>query len=69
MDRRPGRLGLPGAGPGALTLSLGVAVASGQDPLPERLTAEADAHLYRAKATRNSVCAGPRTPTASVPVG
>ncbi|MDP9430387.1 MAG: GGDEF domain-containing protein [Actinomycetota bacterium] len=62
-------LGLPGAGPGALTLSLGVAVASGQDALPERLTAEADAHLYRAKATRNSVCAGPRTPTASVPVG
>jgi diguanylate cyclase (GGDEF)-like protein len=59
-------LGLPAAGPGALTLSLGVAAASGQDALPERLTAEADAHLYRAKITRNAVCAGPWTPA---PVG
>ncbi|MGY1683028.1 diguanylate cyclase [Geodermatophilus sp. SYSU D01176] len=59
-------LRLPAAGRGALTLSLGVAVASGQDAVPERLTAEADAHLYRAKATRNAVCAGPWTP---VPVG
>jgi diguanylate cyclase (GGDEF)-like protein len=55
-------LTLPGAGPGTLTLSLGVAVASGRDALPERLTVEADAHLYRAKASRNSVCAGPWTP-------
>jgi diguanylate cyclase (GGDEF)-like protein len=59
-------LTLPGAGPGALTLSLGVAVASGRDAVPERLTVEADAHLYRAKATRNAVCAGPWTPA---PVG
>ena len=59
-------LGLTGTGPGSLTLSLGVAVASGRDAVPERLTVEADAHLYRAKATRNAVCAGPWTP---VPVG
>jgi diguanylate cyclase (GGDEF)-like protein len=59
-------LGLPGAGPGSLTLSLGVAVASGPDAVPERLTAEADAHLYRAKVTRNAVCTGPWTPA---PVG
>ena len=59
-------LALTGVGPGSLTLSLGVAVASGRDAVPERLTVEADAHLYRAKATRNAVCAGPWTP---VPVG
>ena len=62
-------LDLPGAGPGSLTLSLGVAVAAGEDAVPERLTVEADAHLYRAKATRNAVCAGPWTPAAPVPVG
>lgn len=62
-------LDLPGAGPGSLTLSLGVAVACGEDAVPERLTVEADAHLYRAKATRNAVCAGPWTPAAPVPVG
>lgn len=56
------RLALPGSDPGSLTLSLGVAVASGADALPERLTVEADARLYRAKATRNAVCAGPWTP-------
>jgi diguanylate cyclase (GGDEF)-like protein len=50
-----------GGGPGSLTLSLGVAVASGWDAVPERLTVDADAHLYRAKATRNAVCAGPWT--------
>ena len=55
-----------GEGPGSLTLSLGVAVASGRDAVPERLTVEADAHLYRAKATRNAVCAGPWT---AAPVG
>ena len=54
-----------GGGPGSLTLSLGVAVASGWDAVPERLTVDADAHLYRAKATRNAVCAGPWT----APVG
>jgi diguanylate cyclase (GGDEF)-like protein len=59
-------LELPGGGPGSLTLSLGVAAASGRDAVPERLTVEADAHLYRAKATRNAVCAGPWTPA---PVG
>jgi diguanylate cyclase (GGDEF)-like protein len=59
-------LDLSGGGPGALTLSLGVAVASGRDAVPERLTVEADAHLYRAKATRNAVCAGPWT---AAPVG
>jgi diguanylate cyclase (GGDEF)-like protein len=55
-----------GGGPGSLTLSLGVAVASGWDAVPERLTVDADAHLYRAKATRNAVCAGPWT---AAPVG
>jgi len=59
-------LDLCGAGPGSLTLSLGVAVAAGDDAVPEQLTVEADAHLYRAKATRNAVCAGPWTPA---PVG
>ena len=55
-----------GGGPGSLTLSLGVAVASGWDAVPERLTVDADAHLDRAKATRNAVCAGPWT---AAPVG
>lgn len=62
-------LDLPGAGPGSLTLSLGVAAACGEDAVPERLTVEADAHLYRAKATRNAVCGGPWTPAAALPVG
>ena len=62
-------LDLSGTGPGSLTLSLGVAVACGEDAAPVRLTAEADAHLYRAKATRNAVCAGPWTPAAALPVG
>ena len=62
-------LGLPDAGPGSLTLSLGVAVATGRDAVPELLTVEADAHLYRAKATRNAVCALPRTAVRSLPVG
>lgn len=62
-------LDLPGAGPGSLTLSLGVAVAAGEDAVPERLTVEADAHLYRAKATRNAVCADPWTAAAALPVG
>ncbi|WNV76610.1 diguanylate cyclase [Geodermatophilus sp. DSM 44513] len=67
-ELRSAALGLDpcGAGPGSLTLSLGVAVARGDQAVPERLTAEADAHLYRAKATRNTVCAGPWTPA---PVG
>ena len=58
-----------GGGPGSLTLSLGVAVAWGRDAVPERLTVEADAHLYRAKATRNAVCAGPWTSAEPLPVG
>lgn len=62
-------LDLPDAGPGSLTLSLGVAVATGRDAVPELLTAEADAHLYRAKATRNAVCAAPWTPAGALPVG
>ena len=62
-------LGLPDAGPGSLTLSLGVAVATGRGAVPELLTVEADAHLYRAKATRNAVSAGPCTPTEPLPVG
>jgi diguanylate cyclase (GGDEF)-like protein len=48
-----------GSGPGGLTLSLGVAVARGDRADPQRLTSEADAQLYRAKATRNAVCVGP----------
>ncbi|TFV58113.1 GGDEF domain-containing protein [Geodermatophilus sp. DF01-2] len=63
------RIGLAGSGPGSLTLSLGVAVASGDAAVPERLTAEADAHLYRAKVTRNAVWAGLPTPTAPLSVG
>jgi diguanylate cyclase (GGDEF)-like protein len=62
-------LGLRDAGPGPLTLSLGVAVATGRDAVPELLTVEADAQLYRAKATRNAVCAGPWAPAESLPVG
>jgi PleD family two-component response regulator len=41
-----------------LTLSLGVAVAAGPQSVPERLMSDADAQLYRAKATRNAVSAG-----------
>jgi diguanylate cyclase (GGDEF)-like protein len=63
------QLGLPDAGPGPLTLSLGVAVATGRDAVPELLTVEADAQLYRAKATRNTVCAGPWAPAEPLPVG
>ena len=62
-------LDMPDAGPGSLTLSLGVAVATGREAVPELLTVEADAHLYRAKATRNAVCAGPWTPARALPVG
>ena len=39
-------------------------VGEGADAVPELLTVEADAHLYRAKATRNAVCAGPWTAAA-----
>ncbi|SNS30348.1 hypothetical protein SAMN06893096_103133 [Geodermatophilus pulveris] len=55
-------LDLCDAEPGSLTLSPGVAVAAGDDAVPERLTVEAGAHLHRAEATRNAVRAGPWTP-------
>ena len=51
--------GFPGM---RLTLSLGVAVATGQQLVPQWLTSDADEQLYRAKATRNAVSAGPVLP-------
>jgi diguanylate cyclase (GGDEF)-like protein len=41
--------------PGELTLSLGVATASGSTAFPLELIAQADQQLYRAKITRNAV--------------
>jgi diguanylate cyclase (GGDEF)-like protein len=49
----------PGFEPGELTLSLGVAAASGERAYPLELMSQADAQLYRAKITRNSVGAPP----------
>ena len=48
---------LPGFGPGELTLSLGVAAASGSEAYPLDLVSQADGQLYRAKITRNAVAA------------
>jgi diguanylate cyclase (GGDEF)-like protein len=48
--------GFPGM---QLTLSLGVAVATGEQSVPQWLMSDADEQLYRAKATRNAVSAGP----------
>jgi diguanylate cyclase (GGDEF)-like protein len=48
-------LRLPGAGPGEVTLSIGVAVATGERAFPLELTSCADAQLYRAKITRDCV--------------
>ena len=48
-------LDLPGFGPGELTVSLGVAAATGADAAPAVLTARADGCLYAAKGTRNAV--------------
>jgi diguanylate cyclase (GGDEF)-like protein len=48
-------LRLPGFAPGGLSVSLGVAVADGDDVDPAALTARADRCLYTAKATRNAV--------------
>ncbi len=48
-------LRLPGFAPGELSVSLGVAVADGDDVTPAALTARADGCLYTAKATRNAV--------------
>jgi diguanylate cyclase (GGDEF)-like protein len=39
----------------AISLSLGVAAATGDEAQPDRLMTRADAQLYRAKATRNTV--------------
>ncbi|MFD2090775.1 GGDEF domain-containing protein [Blastococcus deserti] len=47
--------GFPGM---RLTLSLGVAVANGEQSVPQWLMSDADEQLYRAKATRNAVSAG-----------
>jgi diguanylate cyclase (GGDEF)-like protein len=47
--------GFPGM---RLTLSLGVAVANGDQAVPQWLTSDADDQLYRSKATRNAVSAG-----------
>ncbi|NYJ05503.1 GGDEF domain-containing protein [Petropleomorpha daqingensis] len=52
----------PGFASGELTVSLGVCVASGERAYPLELVSCADAQLYRAKITRNSVGA-PATPT------
>ncbi len=40
---------------GALTVSVGVAAATGQEARADRLIGRADAQLYRAKATRNAL--------------
>ena len=45
----------PGFAPGELTLSLGVAAASGGRAYPLELMSQADSQLYRAKITRNAV--------------
>ncbi len=45
----------PGFTPGELTLSLGVAAASGEHAYPLELMSQADGQLYRAKITRNAV--------------
>jgi diguanylate cyclase (GGDEF)-like protein len=47
--------GFPGL---RITLSLGVAVATGEQTVPQWLMSDADEQLYRAKATRNAVSAG-----------
>jgi diguanylate cyclase (GGDEF)-like protein len=47
--------GFPGM---RLTLSLGAAVATGQQLVPEWLTSDADEQLYMAKSSRNAVSAG-----------
>ncbi|MCF6746279.1 GGDEF domain-containing protein [Blastococcus sp. KM273128] len=55
----------PGFGPAQLSLSLGVATATGADAYPLELMFRADEALYRAKTTRNAVGAGtvpPGTP-------
>jgi diguanylate cyclase (GGDEF)-like protein len=51
----------PGFGPGELSLSLGVAAAAGPAVQAGALTSRADAQLYRAKITRNSVGAAHET--------
>jgi diguanylate cyclase (GGDEF)-like protein len=61
LRREAGELRLPGFGPGELTLSLGVAAASGGEAYPMELMSQADSQLYRAKITRNAVAA-PSTP-------
>jgi diguanylate cyclase (GGDEF)-like protein len=61
LRREAGGLRLPGFGPGELTLSLGVAAASGAGAYPMELMSQADGQLYRAKITRNAVGA-PGTP-------
>ena len=48
-------LRLPGTGPGEVTLSIGVAVATGERAFPLELVSCADAQLYRAKITRDCV--------------
>jgi diguanylate cyclase (GGDEF)-like protein len=57
LRREAGGLRLPGFGPGELTLSLGVAAASGDEAYPMGLMSQADGQLYRAKVTRNAVAA------------
>jgi diguanylate cyclase (GGDEF)-like protein len=53
-------LQIEGFAPGEVTLSVGVAVATGAEAYPLELMSRADAQLYRAKITRNAV--GARTP-------
>jgi diguanylate cyclase (GGDEF)-like protein len=56
-----------GFSPGELTLSLGVATASGAAAFPLELIAQADQQLYRAKITRNAVAAPATDPAAGLP--
>lgn len=59
----------PRFAPGELTLSLGVAVASGEQAYPAELMSQADGHLYRAKVTRNAVGAPDGVPPPGAEIG
>jgi diguanylate cyclase (GGDEF)-like protein len=55
LRRETTQIAPTGFAPGELTLSLGVATASGEAAFPLELIAQADRQLYRAKITRNAV--------------
>jgi diguanylate cyclase (GGDEF)-like protein len=69
LRREVGELRPPEFAPGELTLSLGVAAASGAEACPIELMSRADGQLYRAKITRNAVGAPPGERTAGPGAG